>query len=300
MPTFHHWKTGDKKFGLTFQAAADARAFDKGVRTAVEDLLDGFADPSPTTALPNCIEEVGDDDVFMTLDLPQDPKDSRSSSDSSNKGSEHLHRITYIGREKPPEPRPTYDPNKGAKDISVPGTGENYPYVQLTAVHEYIYPAEDRPQKPPLMRRDSSSSLKKCSLAMELNPPSHHHLQQPPLPFKAKLQGKIRCRHCHELYSEDKNPRGACQYAPDVVKSVIDRVTCIGCAQCVDYHCASDEEGDFAQHPCDCANDENCTRRWCCLTFLSVFVPCLWFYPPLKMCHWCGIKCGLCGGRHSM
>lgn len=41
MPTFHHWKTGDKRFGLTFQTAADARAFDKGVRTAVEDLLDG-------------------------------------------------------------------------------------------------------------------------------------------------------------------------------------------------------------------------------------------------------------------
>lgn len=40
MPTFHHWKTGDKKFGLTFQTAADARAFDKGVRTAVEELLD--------------------------------------------------------------------------------------------------------------------------------------------------------------------------------------------------------------------------------------------------------------------
>nr|CAD7404435.1 unnamed protein product [Timema poppensis] len=41
MPTFHHWKTGDKKFGLTFQTAADARAFDKGVRMAVEELLDG-------------------------------------------------------------------------------------------------------------------------------------------------------------------------------------------------------------------------------------------------------------------
>lgn len=41
MPTFHHWRTEDKKFGLTFQTAADARAFDKGVRTAVEDLLDG-------------------------------------------------------------------------------------------------------------------------------------------------------------------------------------------------------------------------------------------------------------------
>jgi len=35
MPTFHHWKTGDKKFGLTFQTAADARAFDKGVRLAL-------------------------------------------------------------------------------------------------------------------------------------------------------------------------------------------------------------------------------------------------------------------------
>ena len=41
MPTFHHWKTGNKKFGLTFQTAADARAFDKGVRAAVQDLLDG-------------------------------------------------------------------------------------------------------------------------------------------------------------------------------------------------------------------------------------------------------------------
>jgi sprouty-related EVH1 domain-containing protein len=41
MPTFHHWKTGNKKFGLTFQTAADARAFDKGVNLAVEDLLEG-------------------------------------------------------------------------------------------------------------------------------------------------------------------------------------------------------------------------------------------------------------------
>lgn len=41
MPTFHHWRTGEKKFGLTFQTAADARAFDKGVRTAVEELLEG-------------------------------------------------------------------------------------------------------------------------------------------------------------------------------------------------------------------------------------------------------------------
>lgn len=226
----------------------------------------------------------------MTLDLPQDPKDSRSSSDSSTKGTEHLHRITYIGRDKPLEPRqPTYDPNKGGK-------GENYPYVQLTAVHEYIYPAEDQ-QKPSLLRRDSTSSLKKCGLGMEMNPS-----QQPPLPLKIKHKSKaqVRCRHCNELYVEDKNPRGACEYAPDVVRSTINAITCLGCAQCVCYHCASDAEGEFAQHPCDCTDDENCTKRWCCLTFLSIFVPCLWMYPPLKICHWCGVKCGVCGGRHSM
>nr|CAD7577601.1 unnamed protein product [Timema californicum] len=52
MPTFHHWKTGDKKFGLTFQTAADARAFDKGVRMAVEELLDEMEDSRLLTVTP--------------------------------------------------------------------------------------------------------------------------------------------------------------------------------------------------------------------------------------------------------
>lgn len=182
----------------------------------------------------------------------------------------------------------------------LPGVGgsDSYSYVQLTPAHDYIYPVEDQ-QKPTLMRRDSGSSLKKMTLGQELNP-LH---QQPPLPLKAKsMKSKIqfRCRYCHELYNENQNPRGACEYAPDIVKSAIDSITCIECAQCIAYHCASDAEGDFAQHPCDCSYDENCTRRWFCLTFLSILVPCLWLYPPLKICHWCGIKCGMCGGKHGM
>ena len=40
-PTFHHWKTEERRFGLTFERSADARAFDKGIKLAVEDLLDG-------------------------------------------------------------------------------------------------------------------------------------------------------------------------------------------------------------------------------------------------------------------
>lgn len=40
-PTFHHWKVDNKKCGLTFQSPADARAFDRGVRKALEDITEG-------------------------------------------------------------------------------------------------------------------------------------------------------------------------------------------------------------------------------------------------------------------
>lgn len=40
-PIFHHWRINNKKFGLTFQSPADARAFDRGVRRAIEDINQG-------------------------------------------------------------------------------------------------------------------------------------------------------------------------------------------------------------------------------------------------------------------
>lgn len=90
-PTFHHWKVEDRKCGLSFQSPADARAFDRGVRKAIEDLAEGTLchiiqgrsvfrvtlnsvskTPTPffsagsttsSTALQN-EGELGDDDVF--------------------------------------------------------------------------------------------------------------------------------------------------------------------------------------------------------------------------------------------
>ncbi|XP_017777606.1 PREDICTED: sprouty-related, EVH1 domain-containing protein 1 isoform X2 [Nicrophorus vespilloides] len=302
MPTFHHWKTEEKKFGLTFQTAADARAFDKGLRTAVEELLDGFADtyPQPTALQYKYEKDVGDDDVFMTLNLPQEAPTSRSSSDSSTQ-SDHQRRIQFATAISPRSVeirQPIYDTQKPT------GEKENYSYVQLTTIHDYINP--DQKSAQPGTRRESPTEFKK-GLEIETQQPVIQ--QQPSLPPSLPLKPpvklekgqriKLRCRHCHELYSEDQNPKGACEYAPDKVKNAIDTVTCIGCAKCVSYHCASDEEGDFAQHPCDCS-DDNCCKRWSCLTFLSLFVPCLWFYPPLKLCHWCCTRCGACGGRHSI
>ncbi|XP_061424632.1 sprouty-related, EVH1 domain-containing protein 2-like [Lethenteron reissneri] len=49
-PTFHHWRIHQKKFGLTFQSPADARAFDRGVRKALEDLNLGAPTPPGTVS----------------------------------------------------------------------------------------------------------------------------------------------------------------------------------------------------------------------------------------------------------
>lgn len=73
-PTFHHWKVENMKCGLSFQSPAEARAFDRGVRKAIEDLAEGSTTSS--TALQN-EGELGDDDVFTNT--------TDSSSNSSQK-----------------------------------------------------------------------------------------------------------------------------------------------------------------------------------------------------------------------
>ena len=158
---------------------------------------------------------------------------------------------------------------------------------------------------------------------------------------------KQRCRHCQESFYPDINPKGSCEYAPDLIRTAIDTVTCIICAQCMLYHCMSDEEGEFVRHPCACSlgccgggghksrccclccadgdasdgvgvnnemmgfggnnlagnamegNSRSCGRRWIGLTLLSLLVPCLCCYPPLRACHSAFVYCGLCGGRHD-
>ncbi|XP_072246714.1 sprouty-related, EVH1 domain-containing protein 2-like [Leuresthes tenuis] len=74
MPTFHHWMVEDRRCGLSFQSPADARAFDRAVRKAIEDLAEGSTTSS--TALQN-ESELGDDDVFTNA--------TDSSSNSSQK-----------------------------------------------------------------------------------------------------------------------------------------------------------------------------------------------------------------------
>ncbi|XP_043191877.1 sprouty-related, EVH1 domain-containing protein 2-like isoform X2 [Amphibalanus amphitrite] len=285
MPTFHHWKTGEKKFGLTFQTAADARAFDRGVRQAVQDLLD----------------DLGDNDVFMTLELPVDRYDSRSSSDSSvsrqtaaSPQSALLHRMAF---------GPTAAaavPAAGGGGGSAPPTGplsdesaaSEYPYVQFArdrpSKHEYSYPAmEDLVKQKELLKRNAETM----------------HLTQPPLPKSGKRRVETRrplprrCRHCQEPYDEESNGRGQCEYAPDPVRSCLEAVTCLPAAQCMLYHCCADSEGDFGSGPCACApREERCARRWLGLTLLSALLPCLCCYPLVAGCYRLCRRCHACGG----
>ncbi|XP_062127844.1 sprouty-related, EVH1 domain-containing protein 1 [Drosophila sulfurigaster albostrigata] len=344
MPTFHHWRAGKQRNGLTFQTAADARAFDKGVLRAYNELIDGLAKSNPTIICPPLTkyDSVGEDDVFMTLDLPVESeslqkihsspegseKSHKSASDrhkdsySNNSDSEKLPAATihYISTDKTSTAPPG---NAGSSSDAPPppptaagqiAPSENYSYVTLTAVHhDYNYPVVEQPVGAQVLnaRRESITALKKrnaleAAQAMAAAQTSASSLaaskplHKPNVSDILKKETRLRCRYCHELYSEDFNRRGACEYAPDPIRSGYECISGMGCARCMIYHCMSDAEGETAQHPCDCSISEaGCTKRWLGLALLSLIVPCLWCYPPLRACHWMGIHCGICGARHK-
>ncbi|CAH0718402.1 unnamed protein product, partial [Brenthis ino] len=308
MPTFHHWVSDEKRFGLTFQTAADARAFDKGVRKAVSELYRlGGAWPSmygykgkKTTMKPN--EDDEENHIFECLNLPSESRSSSEKSTASRARREDLVQTPILSAITLPHHHPLTEPlNIPYEDRPEDSEQERCPYVHLSAVHEYTYPqvgagaiSSERSSpntRPPLQRRDSGS-LKKCTYS-----------GPPPLPDKKPaeaFQARIKCRHCHEWYLESANRAGACEYAPDCFKSCIDCVSCIKCAQCMLYHCMSDSEGDFAMHPCTCGPpNEHCAKRWLGVTLLSFLVPCMWCYIPLKCAHRVARSAHIAGGVHS-
>ncbi|XP_076152021.1 sprouty-related, EVH1 domain-containing protein 2 isoform X1 [Alosa pseudoharengus] len=84
-PTFHHWRVDNQKCGLTFQSPADARAFDRGVRKAMEDITEGSTTSSSTIQNET---ELGDDDVFTNA--------TDSSSNSSQRREPSLQTLAPI------------------------------------------------------------------------------------------------------------------------------------------------------------------------------------------------------------
>lgn len=86
MPTFHHWHTGKQRNGLTFTTAADARAFDKGIRKAFDAVLDDLSlnqNSSQSCESLGHAKLIVEEDVFMDVNLPMDKSQSRSTSEGS-------------------------------------------------------------------------------------------------------------------------------------------------------------------------------------------------------------------------
>lgn len=113
-----------------------------------------------------------------------------------------------------------------------------------------------------------------------------------------------RCVYCRSVFSAAENGRGRCRDAPDPALHCLRQWTCVWCAESLLYHCMSDSEGEFWE-PCSCEDSLGgrphplCCARWLALLALSLFVPCMCCYLPLRACLRCGERCGCCGGKHK-
>uniref|UniRef100_A0A673MIQ3 Sprouty related EVH1 domain containing 3 n=1 Tax=Sinocyclocheilus rhinocerous TaxID=307959 RepID=A0A673MIQ3_9TELE len=113
-----------------------------------------------------------------------------------------------------------------------------------------------------------------------------------------------RCVYCRSVFSASENGRGRCRDAPDPALHCLRQWTCVWCAESLLYHCMSDSEGEFWE-PCSCEDSMGgrphvlCCARWMALLVLSLFVPCMCCYLPLRVCLRCGERCGCCGGKHK-
>ncbi|XP_066553469.1 sprouty-related, EVH1 domain-containing protein 2 [Amia ocellicauda] len=330
-PTFHHWKVDNKKCGLTFQSPADARAFDRGVRKAIEDLTEGSTTSSSTIQNE---AEVGDDDVFTNA--------TDSSSNSSQKkdhsmqalaspnfcearrhrcilGHLHDHYSTadhyLLDQSVPKLPRHVSFQDDDEEIVRINPREKTwltgYEDYRHAAVREKFIDPEDVDSYVQFAKSEASKH--------DYNYPyvpnsdlSHKDLKggggvvnTQPRSFKSKSRRRkedgerSRCVYCRDMFNHEENGRGQCQDAPDPIRTCIHRVSFMWCADSLLYHCMSDPEGDYSD-PCSCdTSDDRFCLRWLALVTLSFLAPCMCCYLPLRACYQCGVACRCCGGKHK-
>ncbi|KAJ8411843.1 hypothetical protein AAFF_G00154810 [Aldrovandia affinis] len=319
-PIFHHWRINEKKFGLTFQSPADARAFDRGIRRAIEDIHQGC----PSYSEP----EVAEDGLQVNPEPPSicTPMKEPFSPQNSVVATEPC-RGCYV-RAQPFDEFPTtnrrYLPPqvsfKSTRHVSFHMDEEEIVRINprkdvlIRGYEDYRHPVMWKPDPEreevdftaPFSKLDS----KKCEYLYPEGPEPHagkDSIKTQPSPLlKAKKSRRrredgerSRCIYCREMFNHEDNWRGQCQDAPDPIKQCIYKVSCMLCAESMLYHCMSDSEGDFSD-PCSCdTNDEQFCLRWLALVALSFIAPCMCCYLPLRACHHCGEACHCCGGKHK-
>ncbi|CAO1331198.1 unnamed protein product [Diamesa tonsa] len=85
-------------------------------------------------------------------------------------------------------------------------------------------------------------------------------------------------------------------------ETIIDFASCLCCVKALYYHCSKDHELDCesdsiscADNPCSCVPYKR-TSRWGCLSALSLLLPCLLCYWPMRGCV---SLCAKCYAKHS-
>uniref|UniRef100_A0A3P9JV51 Sprouty-related, EVH1 domain-containing protein 2 n=1 Tax=Oryzias latipes TaxID=8090 RepID=A0A3P9JV51_ORYLA len=325
-PTFHHWKVDNRKCGLTFQSPSDARAFDRGVRKALEDLTEGSTTSSSTLQNET---ELGDDDVFTDCGKnaaePSTVPAWRGSVPHSCGSTltppmwssclQAVHIIPHrVGFQMDEDDIVRINPRErgwltGYEDYRhANSTQDNLapPHTPDTYVH---FTKKDAPKRDHLHPFPLSCGVRPCcdskAGCSDLGGAHRTVVTVPPrpLPPKCKRHAEdaehVRCVYCQDMFRLEENWRGRCQEAPDPVRTCIRRVSFIWCADSLLYHCMSDPEGEYFD-PCSCdTRDEHFCLRWAALVGLSLLAPCMCCYGPLRACHRCGVACRCCGGKHK-
>ncbi|OWK15636.1 hypothetical protein Celaphus_00004453, partial [Cervus elaphus hippelaphus] len=310
-PIFHHWSLGDCKFGLTFQSPAEADEFQKSLLAALAALgraaapivtvesASGFGPATPPQRRHSSAQSYPPLLPFTGIPEPSEPLAGAGGPGWGGRGYEDYRRAG------PPAPLALSTcVVRFAKSGTLRGAalGPPAPLALSTCV----------------VRFAKTGTLRGAALGppavlpaplTEAAPPAPPARPPPgpgpaPAPAKASPEAEeaARCVHCRALFRRRADGRGGrCAEAPDPGRLLVRRLSCLWCAESLLYHCLSDAEGDFSD-PCACEpGHPRPAARWAALAALSLAVPCLCCYAPLRACHWVAARCGCagCGGRHE-
>ncbi|XP_043118726.1 sprouty-related, EVH1 domain-containing protein 1 isoform X2 [Puntigrus tetrazona] len=292
-PIFHHWRIGSMKFGLTFQSPADARAFDRGIRRAMEDVKQGGTPYTDTPEEPSSQETVSVSTPVRDVFCSRGVVFTEPFHGSYVRAQPFDEALTASQRFLPPQVS-----SSGRRHVSFHMDEEEI--VRINPRKDVLIRGYEDYRHPVLWKQDPEREEPDASAAFSKPDAKEPVKTQQPSGRRRREDGeRSRCIYCREMFNHEDNQRGQCPDAPDPIKQCIYRLSCMLCAESMLYHCMSDSEGDFSD-PCSCdASEEQFCVRWLALLGLSLLAPCMCCYPPLRACHRCGEACRCCGGKHK-
>nr|AAI66515.1 Spred3 protein [Rattus norvegicus] len=330
-PIFHHWSLGDCKFGLTFQSPAEADEFQKSLQAALAALSRGSLTPSSSSSSSSPSRDTAETPCPLTSHVDSDSSSSHSRQETPPTAVAPIATVESATAFPPATPPQRRRSSAQSYPPLLPFTGIPEPSESLAGAGSqgrggrgYEDYRRSGPPPPPLalstcvVRFAKTGALRGAALGppvslpaplTEAAPPALPARPPPgpgptPAPAKASPEAEeaARCVHCRALFRRRADGRGGrCAEAPDPGRLLVRRLSCLWCAESLLYHCLSDAEGDFSD-PCACEpGHPRPAARWAALAALSLAVPCLCCYAPLRACHWVAARCGCagCGGRHE-